>query len=353
MTSRLDKLEHKKIVFNQVKKTDSEKQSKKIMKPQDAYDTIGLHLIDTDTNIRQQYDDEDIKELSESMKKYGQLEPVLVYDNDKTGKYTIIFGHRRHLAAQIAGLKDLKCIITKKPDKLENILFQAVENEHSVKISSSDRERYVKILNKEFNLSPAEIAEKLGKSENWVYTALKAEKIRKKHESNFNKAGITMTTEDTRFLKDASREEVKEALEEILENPGNKGKILKELNRKTKNNKNEKRIIRENNNSHKEKEKERAPIVRFDDIESSESFEPQNGIKTDIKSSDSDLCDDKQIFDNFKKFNINTSFYCDVSVKRIKYTINYFGEVFDKNILEIINNNLIKYFNNEGYKIEE
>ena len=53
--------------------------------------------------------DDKMQELASSVKEYGVILPIMVRPKED-GTYEIVSGHRRKMAAQIAGLKDIKCI---------------------------------------------------------------------------------------------------------------------------------------------------------------------------------------------------------------------------------------------------
>lgn len=58
----------------------------------------------------------DLTELADSIKKNGVYQNLTVVPN-KDGTYTIIIGHRRRAAAELAGVKELPCIITDMTEK--------------------------------------------------------------------------------------------------------------------------------------------------------------------------------------------------------------------------------------------
>ena len=82
----------------------------------EEYTSIPLSLIKVEENVRKQYspDDKSIEELATSLKTYGQLPPIRVYETASNG-YAILFGHRRYYAAKKAGIEELKCIICDNP----------------------------------------------------------------------------------------------------------------------------------------------------------------------------------------------------------------------------------------------
>jgi len=91
-----------------------------------TFGSVPLEDIIFDTNIRSDYPNDDIDTLADSMCEYGQLEHIRAYKQDD--KYVVIFGHRRCLAAKMAGLDIILVDIVKKPEKKDVIYMQAIEN---------------------------------------------------------------------------------------------------------------------------------------------------------------------------------------------------------------------------------
>ena len=81
-------------------------------------------------NYRKALNEGAMKELTESVKKNGVIEPLIVRqikDNGKEKNYEIVAGHRRWRAAQAAGLKEAPCIVRKLTDE-EALEVQIIEN---------------------------------------------------------------------------------------------------------------------------------------------------------------------------------------------------------------------------------
>ena len=66
--------------------------------------------------------DEDMDKTVESVKEYGILTPAVVRPRAKGG-YEIISGHRRHKAAELAGLEKLPCIVRDLDDDTSTIIM--------------------------------------------------------------------------------------------------------------------------------------------------------------------------------------------------------------------------------------
>jgi ParB family chromosome partitioning protein len=211
-------------------KLQEEKPKKEIKKPlnvDDEFTSIDIDEIIIESNVREKYNDDSLKELSESIKQFGVLQPIRVYP--KGDKYVIIFGHRRYLANKLAENKFIKCVITEKPETVDNIIIQITENEHNEKLSSSDLEKYIKLLKDEHKLSVEEISKKLGKAPSTIYGYLESNKARSKYEEKFSNAGLTLSSYDSRNIKNGTDKEIDDVIEKVTICPENKVKILEEF----------------------------------------------------------------------------------------------------------------------------
>jgi ParB/RepB/Spo0J family partition protein len=198
-------------------------------KEKEEYTSIPLNLISIQENIRKQYgpDDKSIAELAESLKAYGQLQPICVYETSSNG-YAILFGHRRYYAALKAGIGELKCIIRDNPATTDKLYIQAVENEQNEGLSASDREDYITAL---FNAgeSSADICKKMGKSPAWISQITKAKAGRGEFGTKFTEAGIELDTYGAYQIAGASPKAVDNAIKAIKETPLRKKAILKNV----------------------------------------------------------------------------------------------------------------------------
>jgi len=339
MASRLDSVVHR--GFEPRKKNPIEKPIKQ-KEPLDEYTSIPLSLIDTDSNIRTEYDDEGIQNLADSMLQYGQLEAVKVYE--KGDKYIIIFGHRRFLAAQKAKLKELKCVVVDKPDDLDKIYLQAIENEHSVNLSSTDREKYVKILKDKHKQTVPEIAKKLGKSVSWVYKALNAFEFREIHSDILDKSGITLTTRDTMGLANFTKEEISAAVELITKNPGQKTNILDDLKKKKIKNKGSSSSKTENESLNGNKNKIDYNLENKDNIEYDRIDDDPSSELSEKKLDNSSVLKTIQIIINIAKDDDNKKF-------KILYTSK--GDLSDENLKPRAIDFFKSYFEKGGYSFQE
>lgn len=134
------------------------------------YEVIARSLIEPDPDQpRKSYSQESIKELSDNMKEVGQLQPITVRPFVRDGKtfYKIVFGERRFLAADIAGISTLDCKVMDLSDE-QVVDFQASENLHREGISPLEESYFYTRLVTEFGRHPQELAARYGKSVGYI-----------------------------------------------------------------------------------------------------------------------------------------------------------------------------------------
>lgn len=129
---------------------------------------------------RQDFDQEGLKELSRSIKKYGVLQPLLVSKVEEESPrgmnvyYQLIAGERRWRASQLAGLPHVPVVIRddfqEKGVRLEVALIENVQRKDLNPIEEA--EAYDKLM-KEFRLTQQDIANKVGKSREVVANSIR------------------------------------------------------------------------------------------------------------------------------------------------------------------------------------
>lgn len=83
----------------------------------------------------------DLQELSDSIRENGILQNLTVVPHeDKAGQYTVIIGHRRLAAAQLAGLTSLPCIITQmsQADQVKTMLMENMQRTDLTPLEQAD-----------------------------------------------------------------------------------------------------------------------------------------------------------------------------------------------------------------------
>ena len=126
---------------------------------------------------RKQFDEDALLELSESIKQYGVLQPLLV--SNKKDYYEIIAGERRWRAAKLAGLKEVP-VIVKDFSEQELVEISLIENIQREDLNPVEEAMAYKRLIDEFHLKQDEIAERVGKSRTAVTNAMRLLKLSEK-----------------------------------------------------------------------------------------------------------------------------------------------------------------------------
>lgn len=123
---------------------------------------------------RKKFDDDKLEELSESIKTYGLLQPILVQKRD--GYYEIIAGERRWRAALKAGLKEIPVIVRDYTEK-EILELSLVENIQRENLNPIEEAIAYKRLMDEFGLGQEEVAQRVSKSRSAVANSLRLLKL--------------------------------------------------------------------------------------------------------------------------------------------------------------------------------
>lgn len=126
---------------------------------------------------RKNFDEDALLELSESIKQFGVLQPLLV--QDKKEYYEIIAGERRWRAAKLAGLKEVPVII-KNLTEQEVVEISLIENIQRENLNPIEEAIAYKRLLTEFNLKQDEVAERVSKSRTAVTNSMRLLKLNDK-----------------------------------------------------------------------------------------------------------------------------------------------------------------------------
>ena len=118
---------------------------------------------------RRDFKAEELKELSESLKNNGLVQPPTVRKNAQ-GKYELIAGERRLRAAQLAGWKKIP-VLVKDVDEETAAVMTTTENLQREDLNPIEEAVSYKTLQDKFNLTQAEVAERVGKGRATVANA--------------------------------------------------------------------------------------------------------------------------------------------------------------------------------------
>ncbi len=126
---------------------------------------------------RKMFDEDALIELSESIKQYGVLQPLLV--QKKEDYYEIIAGERRWRAAKLAGVKEVPVVIKDYSDQ-EIMEIALIENIQREDLNPIEEAQAYQRLIKDYKLKQDEIAEKVSKSRATITNSLRLLKLDKR-----------------------------------------------------------------------------------------------------------------------------------------------------------------------------
>ena len=130
---------------------------------------------------RREFDDNKLKELSESIRMYCILQPLTVTkkeihtdDGAFHSEYELIAGERRLRASKIAGLQQVPVIIRSGEDtEQEKLELAIIENLQREDLNAVDRALAFKQLADVFKLSHGQVAKKVGRSREYVSNTIR------------------------------------------------------------------------------------------------------------------------------------------------------------------------------------
>ena len=119
---------------------------------------------------REMFDDEALKELSQSIKEHGVIQPIIVR---KVGdKYEIIAGERRFRASQLAGKQTIPALVRDIDDK-EAAKIALLENLQRSNLTPIEEAKTYQTILKLDNITQEELAQNLGKSQSTIANKLR------------------------------------------------------------------------------------------------------------------------------------------------------------------------------------
>ena len=122
---------------------------------------------------RKHFDKDSLGELTNSIKKQGVIQPIVVRpDKSSEGKYEIVAGERRWLASQNAGLHEVPVVIL-NIDDVKSLEFAIVENVQRQDLNPIEEARGYQRLISDFNYNQEKLSQFIGKSRSYIANSLR------------------------------------------------------------------------------------------------------------------------------------------------------------------------------------
>jgi ParB-like partition proteins len=134
---------------------------------QDSVGTIRIESIEVNPNQpRTKFDEEALKELAESIKTYGLIQPITVRPISN-GKYQLISGERRLRACKLAGLQEIPTYV-RTVDDMQSIQMALVENIQREDLNALEIALSYQRLMDELGFTQDEVSDKVGKNRSTI-----------------------------------------------------------------------------------------------------------------------------------------------------------------------------------------
>ena len=151
---------------------------------------VDIYTVEPDREQpRKNFDPEKLQELSDSIRQYGVLQPLLV--QKEKDYYKIIAGERRWRAARLAGLTEIP-VIVKEFTPQDSMAVSLIENLQRQNLNPMEESMAYQKLLTEFSMTQEQIAEKLGKSRSAIANSLRLQNLPEAVQKSISEGMISM-----------------------------------------------------------------------------------------------------------------------------------------------------------------
>ena len=120
------------------------------------------------------FDEEQLGELAESIRRYGVLQPLLV--QKKGDRYELIAGERRWRAAKLAGFREVP-VIVREYTRQQTMEIALIENVQRADLNPIEEAKAYQMLIQEFGLRQEDVAERVAKNRATITNSMRLLKL--------------------------------------------------------------------------------------------------------------------------------------------------------------------------------
>ncbi len=132
---------------------------------------IDIRLIDTNPEQpRKSFDEDRLRELGESLKLYGMVQPIVAKQNGE--RFTIVTGERRYRAARMAGIETVP-VVVREFDEKEIMEVALIENIQREDLNPVEEAAAIAFLMEQHDLTQEEVSSRLAKSRPAITNSLR------------------------------------------------------------------------------------------------------------------------------------------------------------------------------------
>jgi len=156
----------------------------------------------------------DLKELMDSIRSKGVLEPILV--RPKGNRFEIIAGERRFVASKNLGLSEIPCI-EMEVEEQEALEISLIENLQRKDLDVFEEADGLKTLMSLYSYSHQNIAEKIGKARSTITEIIGVSRIPIDLREKLKKAGVTSRSTIIEIAKINNQQDMEKIVDQIIE----------------------------------------------------------------------------------------------------------------------------------------
>ena len=189
---------------------------------------------------RKVFNEDEIKQLAESIRENGQIAPIVVRKIDDN--YELIVGERRWRATQLLKKETINAVVIEADEKTSAVL-SIVENVQREDLNSMEEAESLERLIKEFDMSHEDVAKYISKSRTHVTNIIRLNDLsdfvkEQLRENNISmghaRAVITLSNdEQSKIIREAIQKKLSVRAVENLAKPDQKSKISEQKNQDT------------------------------------------------------------------------------------------------------------------------
>jgi len=138
---------------------------------------------------RKQFLESEIKDLSESIKQNGLLQPILTRKLDN-GKYEIVAGERRWRASKKAGLTEIPIFVKKLTDK-DVLILSIIENVQREDLTPIEEARAYQLMIMDYKITQQEVSEAVSKSRATIANMIRLLKLPESVQDHISNGELT------------------------------------------------------------------------------------------------------------------------------------------------------------------
>lgn len=217
---------------------------------------------------RKNFDPKSLEGLSQSIKQYGLLNPIVVTKKDDI--YEIIAGERRYRASKLAGLDQIDAIV-RDIDKKDLDILSIVENIQREDLSALEEANAYQELAENYDMTQEAIGRTVGKSRSYIANTMRLLKLDEKTKTELENGNISSSQART-LLAIEDLDQRASSLDDFI----NKKTNIRKVEEKSKNKRNPKKQKTESKD-------DKLDRILFEDFE--EKFINLVGTKVDIAKS--------------------------------------------------------------------